>query len=48
MTKESRIPTLGARFFRNDAGSEPVRDWLKELPVMERKAIGEDIKTVQF
>jgi phage-related protein len=48
MTKETRIPTLGARFFRNDAGSEPVRDWLKELPVMERKAIGEDIKTVQF
>ena len=31
-----------------DAGSEPVRDWLKELPVMERKAIGQDIKTVQF
>ena len=48
MTKESRIPKLGAIFFRNDAGSEPVRDWLKELPVMERKAIGEDIKTVQF
>ena len=31
-----------------DVGSEPVRDWLKELPVMERKAIGQDIKTVQF
>ena len=25
-----------------------MRDWLKELPVTERKAIGEDIKTVQF
>ena len=41
-------PTLGARFFRTDAGGEPVRDWLKDLPVIERKAIGKDIKTVQF
>lgn len=24
------------------------RDWLKDLPVAERKTIGEDIKTVQF
>jgi phage-related protein len=42
------IPTLGARFFKTDAGTEPVRNWLKDLPVVERKAIGEDIKTVQF
>lgn len=41
-------PTLGARFFKTDAGAEPVRNWLKDLPVVERKAIGEDIKTVQF
>lgn len=41
-------PTLGARFFKTDAGREPVRDWLKDLPVVERKTIGEDIKTVQF
>ncbi len=25
-----------------------MRNWLKDLPVVERKAIGEDIKTVQF
>ena len=42
------VPTLTARFFRTDAGGEPLRDWLKDLPVVERKAIGEDIKTVQF
>lgn len=36
------------RFFATDAGAEPVRDWLKDLPIIERKAIGEDIKTVQF
>lgn len=41
-------PVLEVRFFRTDADAEPVRDWLKGLPAGERKAIGEDIKTVQF
>ena len=31
-----------------ETGVEPVRVWLKELPVEERKLIGEDIKTVQY
>lgn len=39
---------LNVVFFRTDAGTEPVRRWLKALPVMHKKAIGEDIKTVQF
>ena len=46
--EKRRGPTLGARFFRTDFGGEPVRDWLKGLPVAERKTVGEDIKTVQF
>lgn len=41
-------PTLDVRFFETDSGSEPVREWLKDLPAMERKVIGEDIKTVQL
>ena len=41
-------PTLDVRFFMTNAGSEPVREWLKSLPAIERKAIGEDIKTVQL
>jgi phage-related protein len=41
-------PTLVARFFMTDAGGEPVREWLKNLPVVDRRSIGEDIKTVQF
>jgi len=45
---EKVTPTLAARFYRSDVGGEPVRDWLKALPVAERKIIGEDIKTVQF
>ena len=35
-------------FYRTEAGSEPVREWLKGLDKAERKVIGEDIKTVQF
>lgn len=41
-------PTLEVRFFKSNGGTEPVRDWLHELPAIDRKAIGEDIKTVQF
>jgi phage-related protein len=41
-------PTLHVHFYRSHSGAEPVRDWLCELPKAARKAIGEDIKTVQF
>ena len=41
-------PILEVRFFRTTAGSEPVRDFLKSFNATDRKAIGEDIKTVQF
>jgi len=41
-------PTLHVRFYRTESGAEPVREWLKDLPAIERKTIGEDIKTVQF
>ena len=44
---ERDIP-LAVIFYRTSSGREPVRDWLKSLPVEERKIIGEDIKTVQF
>ena len=39
---------LAVRFFRTDGGSEPVRRWLKELSKEERKAIGDDLRTMQF
>ena len=41
-------PTLAVVFYRTDNGVEPVRDWLKSLPMVERRTIGEDIKAVQF
>ena len=44
----ARLPVLRVRFFRTAEGREPVREWLKALPAAERKAIGDDIRTMQF
>jgi phage-related protein len=41
-------PVLNVRFFRTDAGNEPVREWLTDLPRGDRHQIGTDIKTVQL
>ena len=35
-------------FFRSEAGSEPVREWLKVLRRDDKRQIGEDIKTAQL
>ena len=35
-------------FFKTEAGNEPVRDWLLELPTDEKKTIGADILAVQW
>jgi phage-related protein len=43
-----RKTPLEVVFFRSNAGTEPVRDWLKKLPKEDRKAIGKDIKTAQY
>lgn len=40
-----RIPLI---FYRLRPGSEPVRDWLKELPEAERHAIGKDLLRAQW
>lgn len=39
---------LQAAFFVTDTGKRPVRDWLMELTPQDRKAIGEDIATLEF
>lgn len=41
-------PILPVNFFATEAGSEPVREWLRDLSAQDRKTIGEAIKTVQF
>ena len=45
MSDQKRV---AAAFFRTAAGSEPVRDWLKELAPVDRKAIGDDLRTLEF
>lgn len=40
-----KIPLV---FFRTATGAEPVRDWLKELPQVERGAIGTDLLRAQW
>jgi phage-related protein len=43
-----RTPILSVTFYRRGTGSEPVREWLMSLTEADRKAIGADIKAVQF
>jgi phage-related protein len=35
-------------FFQTAAGNEPVRNWLKGLPEMDRRVIGQDLLRVQY
>jgi phage-related protein len=39
---------LTAAFWRAENGEEPVRAWLRSLPVQDRKLIGADIMAVEF
>jgi len=39
---------LTVRFYKSLVGNEPVRDWLKLRTSDEKKAIGEDIKAVEY
>jgi phage-related protein len=39
---------IRAVFYRAANGTEPVRDWLRELPIQDRKAIGQDIALVEY
>ena len=39
---------LNVVFYQTGAENEPVRQWLKSLPVEERKIIGADILSVQY
>ena len=45
MAPDKRLP---ARFFESSTGNTPVRDWLLELELEDRRAIGNDIRTAEF
>jgi phage-related protein len=40
-----KIPLV---FFRTGKGTEPVREWLKQLPEAERHAVGKDLLRAQW
>jgi phage-related protein len=44
----ARIKKIPAAFYQTATGREPVREWLKELDVEDRKVIGTDIATVEY
>jgi phage-related protein len=50
MAKRSIITPkkVTARFYKTDAGNEPVRDWLLDLSDADMKIVGTDIATVEF
>jgi phage-related protein len=35
-------------FYRSGTGAEPVRDWLKELPLEDRQTIGRDLRLIEM
>ena len=42
------VQKVSVRFYRSGSGDEPARDWLKSLPKIDKKTLGEDITTVQY
>ena len=41
-------PETPVVFYRTLSGVEPIRDWLRALPVEDRRRIGKDLAVVQF
>jgi hypothetical protein len=48
MTQHATAPKIPLIFFRSGKGTEPVREWLKELPEAERQAVGRDLLRAQW
>lgn len=42
------IRKIEAVFYQTEMGSEPVREWLRKLTKVDKKAIGDDVRTVQY
>jgi len=47
MVKE-HAPEIPVRFYRKEAGTEPVLEWLRGLAKEDRRVIGSDLMRVQF
>ena len=45
---EEQTPEVPVRFYRSEAGRDPVLDWLRGLDKEDRRTIGLDLMRVQF
>jgi phage-related protein len=45
---EGDLKKLPVIFYRTAGGAEPVRDWLNDLPLEDRRSLGHDLATVEF
>ncbi len=45
MDVDKRVPLV---FFRTEAGAEPVREWLLELPKPDRRTVGVGLKQLEY
>lgn len=43
--EEKRVPLF---FFRTEGGAEPVREWLLELPAIDRRKVGIGLKELEY
>jgi len=44
----AEIKVIRARFYEQNSGRSPVRDWIKRLSDADRKTVGKDIRVVEF
>jgi phage-related protein len=44
----ARLTEIPVFFYRTLGGAEPVLDWLRHVPVEDRRVIGTDLATVQW
>ena len=42
------VDKISLVFFQTTAGNEPVREWLRDLPEENRRAIGQDLERFQY
>lgn len=48
MGMSDSLKILPARFFKTASGTEPVREWLKDLDKDDSRIIGGDIRTLEY
>ena len=45
---DKKLKKVPAVFYQTSSGTQPVRDWLKDLPQADRQIIGFDIASVEY